>query len=230
MFQNLVKKFEAKRAVWAQETQQRIMEYAEQERKAQLERMEKEAEQQRLLNEGVEKYLRTVHPTFLLKPEAYKALLNMLHARSEGSSSINMNMTKEMRKTYTFYNREFKVFLTLLEKKGYKLTGNEETFLNTFLTKLRENNYHLCLEKYGDFLPENVTLTEAFERYFEVMDDENKYDSGNIDFFAVYINQRGITETHWTKMSLKKKLKQFEKSNEDIVKLRKLEKKLENIS
>ena len=99
MFQNIKNKFEAKRAVWAEQTQQRIAEYAEQEQKSALEKMDKEERKQRILNEEVGKYLKAVHPTFLLKPEAHKALLNMLHARSEGTVSINFNMTKEMRKT-----------------------------------------------------------------------------------------------------------------------------------
>src|SRR5690554_6060103 len=124
MFQNLMRKFEAKRAVWTRETEQRIKEYAELERQTTLKRMEWEQKQQVLLNEEVRKYLRTVHPSFLLKPEIYKALLNMLHARSEGSASVNINMTKDMRKTYAYYHNELKVFLKLLERKGYILTGN----------------------------------------------------------------------------------------------------------
>lgn len=230
MFQTLVKKFEAKRAVWAQETQQRIAEYAKQERLEALKRMEKEQQQQQLLNVEVEKYLRTIHPSFLLKPEVYQALLNMLHARSEDSFSVNLSMTSEMRKAYSYYHNELKFFLLLLEKKGYKLTGNEENFLNTFLTKLRENNYHYCIEQYGDFLPELASLEMAFELYFETVDDDKKYDSGNLDFFAVYLNRKGIiNDIQWNKTKLKKKLKQFEKSHLAEVKLKKLEKRMNNI-
>ncbi|MCD8509959.1 MAG: hypothetical protein LRY73_08895 [Bacillus sp. (in: Bacteria)] len=226
MFQTLVKKFEAKRAVWAEETQQRIAEYAKQERLEALKRMEKEQQQQQLLNVEVEKYLRTIHPSFLLKPDVYHALLNMLHARSEDSFSVNISMTSEMRKAYSYYHNELKFFLVLLEKKGYELTGNEEKFLTTFLTKLRENNYHYCIERYGDFLPENSSLEAAFEFYFEAVEDDEKYDSGNLDFFAVYLNHKGIiNDTQWNKTKLKKKLKQFEKSHKVEVKLKKAGKK-----
>ncbi|ADU31554.1 hypothetical protein [Evansella cellulosilytica] len=230
MFQHLIKKFEAKRAVWAEETQQRIMAYAEQERLEALRRMKKEEEQQCLLNNEVEKYLRTVHPTFLLKPEVQKALLNMLQARSEGTVSVNISMTKEMRKAYSYYHSEFKIFVQLLEHKGYKVSNNEELFLNTFITKLREKNYQLCMEKYGDFVPDNATIYEAFEHYFEIVEDQFKYESGNVDFFAIYLNQKGIAGDDWTKSRLKRKLKHYEKANKDEVRMKRLEKRLENIS
>ncbi|MBU9721053.1 MULTISPECIES: hypothetical protein [Bacillaceae] len=230
MFQTLKKKFEAKQAVWAAETQRRIREYAEQERKASLEKMEKEQMLQRILNEEVNKYLRTVHPTFLLKPEAYKALLNMLHARSEGLMSLSITMTKEMRKVYSFYHNELEIFLKLLEKKGFKLEGKEDLFLTTFLNTLRENNYKKCLEHYGDFVPEGSSILEAFERYFDVVDDHLKYESGNVDFFATYLNRKEIADFTWTKSRLKRKLKHYESVNKDRFKMKQLERRLENIS
>ncbi|PYZ93821.1 hypothetical protein CR194_11795 [Salipaludibacillus keqinensis] len=229
MFQQLKNKFEAKRAVWSQETQQRMTEYAELERKTALLEMKRNEKMQSLVNTEVEKYLRTVHPTFLLKPDVSRALLNMLHARSEGTVSININMTKEMRKAYSFYHSELKIFLNLLERKGYVIEGSEETFLNTFLTKLRENNYRLCLDIYGDFVPEGATLFEAFDRYFDIVEDDYKYESGNVDFFASYLNQKNI-DFSWTKGRLKRKLKQYEKANKHEFKLKQLERRLREIS
>ena len=229
MLQTLRNKLESKRAVWSVETQKRIVEYAEQEQLTALNRIEKEERHLRFLNEEVSKYLKTVLPTFLLKPEVNKALLNMLHARSEGTVSININMTKEMRKAYSFYHNDLNVFIKLLERKGYIMSGNEEVFLTTFLTKLRENNYWKCLNHYGDFLPENLNSLEAFEIYFEVVEEELKYDSGNVDFFATYLNHKGITDFHWTKSNLKRKLKQFEKANKDEFKLKQLEKRMNSI-
>lgn len=230
MFHNLKEKFEAKRAVWAEQTQQRINEYAELERKSSLMEMKRKEKLQTLLNTEVEKYLRTVHPTFLLKPEVNRALLNMLHARSEGTVSINLSMTKEMRKAYSFYHNELKVFIDLLERKGFKMEGKEELFLTSFLAKLRENNYRLCLDVYGDFVPDNASLFEAFDRYFDVVEDEFKYESGNVDFFASYLNYKGIADYIWTKGRLKRKLKQYEKANKHEFKLKKLERKLRDIS
>lgn len=230
MFQNLKNKIEAKRAVWAQETQQRIAEYAELERESALLKIQRMEKMQLLLNTEVEKYLRTVHPTFLLKPDVYHALLNMLYSHSEDAVSINMSMTKEMRKAYSFYHNELKVFLSLLERKGYQLEGNEETFLTTLLTNLRENNYQYCINQYGDFVPSGSSLFEAFDRYFEMVEDEFKYASGNVDFFAVYLNQKGIVNYSWTKVSLKKHLKQYEKANKHDFRLEKLERRLKDIS
>ncbi|WP_416151562.1 hypothetical protein ACM26V_11550 [Salipaludibacillus sp. HK11] len=230
MFQNLKNKFEAKRAVWALGTQQRITEYAEFERKIAMLEMERTEKMQSLLNTEVESYLKTVHPTFLLKPEVYRAILNMLHARSEGTVSINMSMTKEMREAFAFFHNELKVFLNLLERRGFQVEGNEETFLTTFLTKLRENNYRRCLDVYGDFVPEGASLTEAFDLYFELVEDDAKYDSGNVDFFASYLNLKNIVDYSWTKGRLKRKLKQYEKENKNEFKLKKLEKRLKNIS
>ncbi|WP_280769991.1 hypothetical protein [Salipaludibacillus daqingensis] len=230
MFQNLKNKFEAKRAVWTQETQQRIAEYADFERRTALLEMEKNEKMQSLLNTEVEKYLRTVHPTFLLKPEVSRALLNMLYSRSEGTVSINMSMTKEMRKAYSFYHNELKIFLNLLERRGFQLEGNEDKFLMLFITKLRENNYRKCMNLYGDFVPDGSSLFQAFDLYFEVVEDEYKYTSGNVDFFASYLNQKEIVDYSWTKSRLKRKLKQYENANKHEFKLKQLEKRLKNIS
>ncbi|MCR6095453.1 hypothetical protein HXA31_11415 [Salipaludibacillus agaradhaerens] len=230
MFQNLKEKFEAKRAVWAEETQARINNYAILERRKMLAEMKRKETLQSLLNSEVSKYLKTVLPTFLLKPEASRALLNMLHARSEGTVSINLNMTKEMRQTHLFYHNELDVFITLLERKGFVLEGNEDLFLTSFLTTLREYNYRLCIDVYGDFVPDDASLLEAFDRYFETVEDKFKYESGNVDFFAAYLNQKGIVDGNLTKSRLKRKLKQYEKANKHEFKLKKLERKLQNIS
>ncbi|MGJ9382312.1 hypothetical protein [Salipaludibacillus sp. CF4.18] len=230
MFQSLKSKLEAKRAVWSEGTQQRIAKHAEKERNEALFQMKKNERVQTLLNTEVEKYLRTVHPTFLLKPEVHRALLNMLHARSEGTVSISMTMTSEMRKAYSFYHNELKIFISLLERKGFALAGYEDTFLTTLLTKLRENNYRSCLELYGDFVPEGSTLTKAFDLYFEVVEKEFKYNSGSVDFFAIYLNHKNIVDFTWTKSRLKRKLKQYEKENKQEFKLKQLERKLKDIS
>lgn len=233
MFLNFINKFEAKRAVWAQETQQRITEYAELERELAMLEMKQNEKMQSLLNTGVEKYLKTVHPSFLLKPDIYRALLNMLYSRSEGTVSINMSMTKEMRKAYSFYHNELKFFINSLEKEGYQLEGNEETFLTSLLSKLRENNYRHCINQYGDFVPSGSSLFQAFDRYFEVVENEFKYEPGNVDFFASYLNHKEIVNYSWTKSHLKRNLKQYEKANKHDFKLKKLEKqfnKLKDIS
>lgn len=230
MFQVLRNKLEAKRAVWSQETQQRIAEYAEFEKQSALLEMERKESVQSLLNAEIGKYLRTEHPTFLLKTDVYRALLNMLHTRSEGTFNVSLTMTKDMRRAYSYYHNELKYFIDVLERKGFKLDGQEELFLESFLTKLRENNYRYNLEQYGDFIPENASLIQAFDAYLEVMDTHEYLDSGKLDFFATYLNHKDIADFTWTKSKLKRKLKQYLKSHKHEFKMKKIERKLQDIS
>ena len=230
MFQVLKNKLEAKRAVWSQETQERIAEYAEFEKKSALIEIEKKESVQSFLNAEIGKYLRTEHPTFLLKPDVYRAVLNMLHSRSEGTFNVSLSMTKEMRRAYSYYHNELKYFIDVLERKGFKFEGREELFLNSFLAKLRENNYKYNLEQYGDFLPEKVSLIEAFDAYLELMDTHEYLDSGKLDFFATYLNHKNIADFSWTKSKLKRKLKQYLKSHKHEFKMKKIERKLQDIS
>ncbi|ADH98749.1 hypothetical protein [Salisediminibacterium selenitireducens] len=230
MFQVLRSKLEAKRAVWSQETQQRIAEYAELEKQSALLEMERKESVQSLLNTEIGKYLRTEHPTFLLKPDVYRALLNMLHTRSEGTFNVSLTMTKDMRRAYAYYHNELKYFIDVIERKGFRLDGQEELFLNSFLTKLRENNYRYNLEQYGDFIPEHTSLIQAFDAYLEVMDTHEYLDSGKLDFFATYLNHKDIADFTWTKSKLKRKLKQYLKSHKHEFKMKKIERKLQDIS
>lgn len=230
MFAELKTRLNQKRAVWSQETQERIEQYAAYERQRSMKEMDRKQAQQSILNQEVEKYLRTVHPTFLLKPETHRALLNMLYARSEGTFNVNLSMTKDMRRAYSFYHDELKVFLSLIERKGFQTEGQEELFLQSFLTKLRENNYRSLSEAYGDFVPEEASVTEAFERYIDTVAEGNKYESGHLDFFATYLNHKGIADFTWTKGRMKRKLKHYEKAHKQEFKLKELERRLQRIS
>ncbi|WP_147805154.1 hypothetical protein [Alkalicoccus halolimnae] len=230
MFAGIKSKLEKKRTLWSMETQDRIEQFAAMERSRSMKEMEKKQTQQSILNQEVSKYLQTVNPTFLLKPETHRALLNMFYARAEGTFNINLSMTKEMRKAYSFYHSELKVFIALLERKGFQLEGQEELFLQTFLTKLRENNYRLLSDSYGDFVPDNASVTEAFELYIATVDKDNKYESGHLDFFATYLNHKNIADFTWTKGRMKRKLKHYEKSHKQEFKLKELERRLQKIS
>ncbi|AOM82111.1 hypothetical protein [Salisediminibacterium beveridgei] len=230
MFQVLKNKLEAKRAVWSQETQERIAEYAEFEKKSALIEMEKKESVQTFLNAEIGKYLRTEHPTFLLKPDVYRAVLNMLYSRSEGTFNVSLTMTKDMRRAYSYYHNELKYFIDILEKKGFKFEGREQLFLNSFLTKLRENNFRYNLDQYGDFLPENASLIESFDAYLELMDTYEYLDSGKLDFFATYLNHKDIADFTWTRSKLKRMLKQYLKSHKHEFKMKKIERKLQDIS
>lgn len=230
MLAELKTRFEEKRAVWSKETQERIERFSAMEQRRSLEDMEREQSQQFILNQEVGKYLKTVHPTFLLKKDVNQALLNLLYARTEGTFSMNISMTKEMRKAYSFYHNELKIFIALLERKGFQMAGQEKLFLGTLLTRLRENNYRYLSEIYEDFVPENATVTEAFEFYIDQMSYENKYESGHLDFFALYLNEKNIADFTWTKSGLKRRLKQFEKANKEEFKLKQLERRMQKIS
>ncbi|NJP36928.1 hypothetical protein [Alkalicoccus luteus] len=230
MLTSLKTKISQKRAVWMQETQERIEQFAQFEQKRSLEELERSQSQQFILNQEVGRYLKTVHPTFLLKPEVHRALLNLLYARAEGRFSMSISMTEEMRKAYSFYHNELKIFITLLGRRGFQIEGQEELFLQTFLTKLRENNFRRLLDVYGDFIPEDALITEAFARYVDTVDASSKYESGHLDFFATYLNHKNIADFTWTKGRLKRKLKQFDKASREENKLKQLERKLQNIS
>ncbi|PRO65371.1 hypothetical protein [Alkalicoccus urumqiensis] len=230
MFTGLKSRFEEKRAFLSRQTQDRIEQFASFERQQSLIEMERSQSQQSILNQEIGKYLKTVHPTFLLKQDVHRALLNMLYSRSEGTFNMNLSMTKEMRKAYSFYHNELKIFIALLERRGFRMEGREELFMQTFLTKLRENNYRYLSDVYGDFVPENASIAGAFEAYIDAVDRKDKYESGHLDFFATYLNQKGIADFTWTKNKMKRKLKQYEKAHKQEFKLKQLERRLQKTS
>ncbi|CAM3981000.1 hypothetical protein [Alkalicoccus chagannorensis] len=230
MFASMKTKLESKRAVLAEQTQQRIEQFAQFERQQSLEEMERQQSQQSILNQEVGKYLKTVHPAFLLKSEVNRAVLNMIYSRSEGTFNMNVSMTKEMRKAYSFYHNELKIFLSLLERKGFNLEGQEELFMQSFLTKLQENNFRYLADTYGEFVSENASITEAFEAYLDTVDRGSRYEIGHLDFFSSYLNQKGIVSFSWTTSRLKRKLRQYERAHKQEFKMKELERRLQRIS
>ncbi|MBU8907559.1 hypothetical protein [Desertibacillus haloalkaliphilus] len=229
MFGALKKKFEEKRQSLSQETQQRIQEFAERQREEALAIAKREEEESRTIIADVDKYLSTTHLSFLLKPEISKAVLNMLYARSEGRKSPILQMTKEMRKAHMFYHKELSIFIRILEKKGVTLKGNEERFFTIFMNKLSENNFNACYDRYGDFIRKGASLEEAIAHYLEVVEEEFKFESGRLDFFAKYLIEKNIVSSSFNKSKLKKKIKAFEKSNEEEYKVKEMEKRLEQM-
>ncbi|SDH05107.1 hypothetical protein SAMN05192534_101448 [Alteribacillus persepolensis] len=229
MLKAMKEKFNQKRNVWAQETAQRIEEYAEQQRLASLRYMKKQEEINQLLHQEIEKYLYTIHPSFLLNPDVVRALHNRLIARSQGRFSVSLHVTSEMRLALDFYNTDLSVFIRLLEKKGFQLKGNEERFLTALLNKLSENNYRMYIERYGDFVQSHHTLQDAMYQYLERVEDYNKIDSGRLDFLHKYLVNKGLLSSDFSRKKMKRLVKSFDKMYADEYKISKLEKRMQEI-
>ncbi|MFB5661758.1 hypothetical protein [Alteribacillus sp. HJP-4] len=226
MLKAIRQKFEEKRASWALETENRINEYSVQKRADALSKLKKEEEINHLLHQEMENYLYTIHPSFLLKPEVAKALHNRLLARSQGKFCVAVHVTSDMRMALDFYNSDLSIFIRLLEKKGFKLNGNEERFLTAFLNKLSENNYRLFMDRFGDFVNEHDNIDAAFIKYLELVEDHRKYDHGQLDFLNKYFINKGVVAPDCTKRKLKKLVKSFEKAHATEYKLTRLEKRM----
>ncbi|WP_100398640.1 hypothetical protein [Bacillus sp. FJAT-44742] len=218
------------RQKWAEETKERIREYAEFQRLESLKEIEKEEKTNEILHQEIDRYLKTAHPSFLLKPEVARALLNRLYARSSGRSSLSIHITREMRKASAFYNKEMVIFIMLLERKGVTFEGNEEKFMTIFMNKLSENNYRYCMEKYGDFVSEYESLEDAMYHYLEAVEENDKYESGHVDFFTKYLINKGILPAVTVKSKMRRRLKEFEHLHAEDYKVRKMEKRLQEIS
>ncbi len=229
MLKAMKHKFYQKKSVWAEETAKRIEEYAEQQRLESLEKMKKEEDLSHLLHHEIEKYLYTIHPSFLLNPDVVRALHNRLIARSQGRFSVSLHVTSEMRLALDFYNSDLSVFIRLLEKKGFQLKGNEQRLLTALLNKLSENNYRTYLERYGDFVDENLSLQSAVYKYLERVEDHNKYDSGRLDFLHKYLINKGLLMPDFTIKKMKKLVKSFDKMYADDYKVTRLEKRMHEI-
>ncbi|WP_240375508.1 hypothetical protein [Bacillus piscicola] len=208
----------AKRSEWSREKQQCPEEYAG---------MNKDEE---MLHLEVEKYLYTIHPSFLLNPDVTRALHNWLLAYSQGRSIISLHVSSEMRIAFDFYKTDLSEFIRLLEKKGFTFTGNEERFLMVLLNKLSDKNYHRYLARYGDFVQEIRSLEKAVFRYLEVVDDRNRLESGRIDFLHNYLIHRGLLPSSYTTKKTKKLVKSLNKMYADDYNVIRLEKSMHEIS
>jgi hypothetical protein len=203
----------------------------EEERKAKEEiRRAKELEEQNILNKELDKYLSTVHPTFLLVPEVKKALYQILHARSYGTN-LEVTLTEELFETLmSFYNQELNIFLKLLENKGYTLKGREKEFVDSMISKIEEINYLTHLNKYGDFVDENDNLKAACYKFFELSGADNIYDAGVLSFILRYFYNKGVTSEEYNVWKFSEKLEEYFKVYEVEMQVLRMEKRLENSS
>ncbi|MFZ4452362.1 hypothetical protein [Salibacterium aidingense] len=229
MLKAMKQKLDQKRVLWAEGTAQRIEEYAEKERQESIRKMKREEETNHLLHQEIEKYLHTIHPSFLLNPDVARALHNRLLARSEEKFSFSLHVTSEIRLALDFYQSDLSIFIRLLEKKGFQLKGNEERFLTALLNKLSENNYRFYLERYGDFVNNADTLEDAVCKYLEKAENKKKYESGRFDFLTKYLINKELLAPDCTKKQVKKLVKSLEKKHAEDYKVTRLEKRMGEI-
>lgn len=230
MLNKIKSAFDQQRERWSRETRERIKAYEEEEKMKSIQRMKKEEAMNQLLHRETEKYLETIHPSYLLHPDAEKILRQKLIAYGEGRSYFTFSLNSEVRLTQDFYKSDLIYFIRLLEKKGFVMKGNEERFVTTLLNKLSENNYLMYLDRYGNFVKENDTLQNALYKYLELVEEGHTYDSGRLDFLNKYLIYKGLLTPDFTKKKLKKMIKQLEKQYHDQYKLTRLEKRINNIS
>ncbi|RSL33739.1 hypothetical protein D7Z54_08570 [Salibacterium salarium] len=229
MLKAMKQKLNHKRIMLAEGTAQRIEDYAENQHREAFEKMKREETANHLLHQEIDKYLYTIHPSFLLNPDAAKVLQNRLLARSQGKFFFSFHVISEMRLATDFYNTDLSIFIRLLEKKGFQLTGNEDRFLTALLNKLSENNYRIYVDRYGYFVNENDTLQDAVYKYLEIADDKNKFESGRIDFLIKYLINKGLLSPDYTKKKMVKLIKSLEKRHSEDYKVTMLEKRMTEI-
>lgn len=230
MLKALREKYSQKRTVWSNETAERMEAYAASEQIVREEQKAAEEEQNHLLYSEMEKYLYTIHPSFLLNTGVARALHNRLLARSQGKFSISLHVTSEMRLALDFYNTDLSIFIRLLEKKGYSIKNKEEQFMTVLLNMLSENNYRMFLDRYGDFADAEDSLEAAIYNYLEMVDNRSKYESGRMDFLNKYLINKRLLSSSYTKRKLIKLIKSFEKEFKEDYKMNNMEKRMRGIS
>ncbi|WP_252311860.1 hypothetical protein [Sinobaca sp. H24] len=121
MLKALREKYSHKKTGWSNETAERIEAYAASEQSVYEKQKLVEEQQNHLLYSEMEKYLYTIHPSFLLNAGVARALHNRLLARSQGKFSISLHVTSEMRLALDFYNTDLSILFGCLRKKATAL-------------------------------------------------------------------------------------------------------------
>ncbi|SFP44347.1 hypothetical protein [Salibacterium halotolerans] len=163
------------------------------------------------LHQEIETYLYTIHPSFLLHPDAMRALHNRLLARSKGRRLVSLHVTSEVNLALDFYQSDLTFFLEYLEKKGFQLSGNEERLMKAMQNKLSENNYYIYFERFGDFAADAVTLEKALLDYLETAGSQNKYGSGRMDFLVKYLINKELLNPEVNHKKMRKLVKSLER-------------------
>ncbi|WP_018922341.1 hypothetical protein [Salsuginibacillus kocurii] len=227
MFNVIKERIQEQRSRWIKETQERIQEYAELERIEAERRKHEETYQQDLLNEELDRFVRSTQPSFCLHPEVTKSYRHRLYAYTNESSHFGLAVSKEMKKAHRFFNKDLMIFIKLLERKGFPMKGNEERFMEAFIQKVRTEHHEKVEAVYGEIVLEHSTLSEAFASYLEVLPDEEVFVSGNLDYLHQQLIAYEIIPSRRTFCQLKRHLKEYMSQHATDHKIRKLEKKLQ---
>ncbi|SFL72553.1 hypothetical protein [Salibacterium qingdaonense] len=195
--------------VRAEGTTQRMEKFTENQTRL---RIKEEEKWNHFLHQEIKMYLYTIHPSFLLHPDAARALQNRLLARSEGKRMISLHVKSEVCLALDFYQSDLAFFIQDLETKGFQLSENEERFMKALHNKLSENNYYLYFERFGDFAAQAETLEEALLCYLETAGSQNKYGSGRIDFLLKYLINKELLVPEMNHKKMRKLIKSLDRS------------------
>ncbi|MFD2704517.1 hypothetical protein [Salibacterium lacus] len=198
--------------VRAEGTAQRMETFTEKQKQQARLRIKEEEKWNHFLHQEIKTYLYTIHPSFLLHPDAARALQNRLLARSEEKRMISLHVTSEVHLALDFYQSDLVFFIQDLETKGFQLSGNEERFMKALHNKLSENNYHIYFERFGDFAAQAPTLEEALLCYLDTAGSQNKYGSGRMDFLVKYLINKELLVPEMNHKKMRKLIKSLEHS------------------
>lgn len=229
MLKAMKQKWMDKRDQLARQTEERIQGYNTDLQVQMRQRRENDDWTDDLLNKDIEKYLYTIHPSFLLNDRVNRALYNRLLARAQGKYSLTLSVTSEMKLALDFYNTDLAVFLRLIEKKGFQLQGNEERFLLTLMNRLSENNYRMYKERYSELDAHNASLSDAVTSYLQQVPRAYQLETGRLDFFYKFLISEGLLPAGTTKKKLKKVIKSSNKKRAGDHQLERMERRLDRI-
>lgn len=220
----------------SQKLEKTKLEKIERHKQLQRELEEREKEERKRteeLNKMVEiemdKYLNITLPAILLHSRVKEDIYSILKARGSEITltRVKANIRQKTDTVVELYDNHINVFIELLESKGYKLKGNEKTFIDMLESKIRNINYEKCMRKFGDST--HTELKEAFFQYIDVFVDDC-FKVGAQDFLSEYLFKNNLTNTKLTVEQIDEKLKDMKKLYDLDFKVRQLENRLNNSS
>jgi|GEM_PF-4399677 len=218
----------------SQKLQKRKQEKIERHKQLQKELEEREKEEKRKAEESnkmveieMDKYLKIVRPTILLHSRVKEDIYSILKARGSEIilSRVKANILQKSDAVIELYDNHINIFLKLIESQGYKLKGNEKTFIDMLESKIRNINYEECLIKFG-----NSTYTELKEAFFQYIDvfADDCLKVGSQDFLSEYLFKNNLTNIKLTVEYIDEKLIDMKKLYDLDFKVRQLENRLNN--
>lgn len=123
--------------------------------------------------EEIELYIKqflsnVIFPSLILLPYYKSELLQKWLADSQG---INFEVSEF---TESFYNNDFKLFLTYLKTKDINITSSESKFLDILTSIMDDMIYQVLYDEYFEILNNEETLEDCIFKYLEI----NNFDEG----------------------------------------------------